>query len=340
MVDLKILKVDKQTLIKLLNQKGYTQEDVFERYLNLKVDYDETYTNPLRSDSHPGCRFNNTRSDGAITFVDWARGIRYDMFDVVQKLYNVSYGKAIDIIMNDFGIKKLKDRSQFAVITQNDVKVDKQKQINEFSLKVKRRKFTKQELQFWQIEGLNITEEKLNNNRIYAAHSYWEYKNGKLINECLFVNNVFIYHNGGYNYQLYRPFYDKRRFINVSNLYYMDYDMIKDNYDYVIITKSKKDAFYLRQCGFNAFCITTERIKLSKEFMDELFSRFKVVYTYFDNDRTGKSLSWFYRKEFGTTPFINTFDKKIKDFTNVLQHIGVKEVLKFKTKHELGEKTQ
>lgn len=339
MLDLKLLKVDKKTLIKLLNQKGYTQEDVFEKYLNLKVDYEETFINPLRTDNNPACRFNNTRVDGTITFVDWARNIRYDMIDVVQKIYRVSYGKAIDIIMNDFGIKKLESRNQFITVKQDEVDVKKEKRNSEFSLKVKRRKFTKQELQFWQIEGLGITEEKLNNNRIYAAHSYWEYRNGKQVNESLFVNNVFIYHNGGYNYQLYRPFCKTRRFINISNLYYMDYDMVKDSYDYVIITKSKKDAFYLRQCGFNAFCIISERTKLTKDFMDELFSRFKVVYTYFDNDRTGMSLSWFYRKEFRTIPFINTFDKKIKDFTNVLQEIGVEEVLKFKTKHELGEKT-
>ena len=134
MLDLKLLKVDKKTLIKLLNQKGYTQEDVFEKYLGLKVDYEETFINPLRMDSNPACRFNNTRVDGTITFVDWARDTRYDMIDVVQRIYRVSYGKAIDIILNDFGIKKLDNRKEFVNIKQREIEeAKKEKKINKFS---------------------------------------------------------------------------------------------------------------------------------------------------------------------------------------------------------------
>ena len=348
-IDLQSSYLTKQQIIVLLNKRGFTQEDVFERYLNITVNYTDSFPNVLRGDIESKCRFTNTRSDGTVTFIDWSRGKHYDMIDAVQSKFRVSYIIAVRIILSDFGIiekqttlDKLKKNEGFE--NSNPVVTVKSKKKSDFSLKVKRRNILSDELNFWKIEGLKITQSILNENNIFTASSFWEYKGEKLIAEHIRVKNTFIYHNGGYNYQLYRPFAKKRRFITTPEIQYLDYEFLRDDFDYVIITKSKKDSFYLRLCGFNAFCIIHEHIKLSKDIMDDLHARYKKVYTYFDNDRTGLSLAWWYRNTYRTIPFFNRFisnnafdksNKLIKDFTDVLKNKGLDFVLKFKKQNGL-----
>lgn len=348
-IDLQSSYLTKQQVIILLNKKGFTQEDVFERYLNVTVNYIDSFPNVLRGDIESRCKFTNTRQDGTVTFIDWSRGKHYDMIDIVQSKFRVSYMIAVKIILSDFGIiektTKLDKLKQIEGFENNNLSIiPKSKKKSDFSLKVKRRNILSDELDFWKIEGLTINQDVLNKNNIFTASSFWEYKGDKLIAEHIRVKNTFIYHNGGYNYQLYRPFAKKRRFITTPEIHYLDYEFLRDDCDYVIITKSKKDAFYLRLCGFNAFCIIHEHIKLSKDIMDDLHARYERVYTYFDNDRTGLSLAWWYRNTYRTIPYFNRivsnniFDKSnklIKDFTDVLKNKGLNSVLKFKKQNGL-----
>ena len=63
--------------------------------------------------------------------------------------------------------------------------------------------------------------------------------------------------------------------------------------------------------------------------MFQLGVKYDFIFTLFDNDRTGISLSWLYRRRYNTIPL---FVKIGKDFTENLKHIG-KEKMKEEIKN-------
>ena len=309
-------KITKDILLQLLQDKGYTQEDVFLEYLNYSVDYKEKYTNPFRGDPNPGCRFSDGRKDGTIVFVDWSTNKRYDMVDVVQHKYNVSFGTALDIIANDFKLTTFS-------LERNEVLRDfKKKEVKKptYGIKVKRKKYSKQELSFWSIGGLFITPAVLERNKIYSIECFWEFENGKEIRSFTGLRNVFAYHHSGYKYQIYWPSSSFRRFINSSDMLEGDLEFLDYSAHYVIVTKSKKDAFYLRLFGLNTVYITSEGL-LNERLIEKLRKSFTRIITYFDNDEAGIKASNNYEDVFGTTPITNE-DLQCKDFTELIKTYG------------------
>lgn len=300
--------------------KEVSEIDIFNYYLKeyyISVDFDKRYVSPFRNDKKPDCSFGYSKK-GTLVFNDWAYNM-YNCFDIVMKKYNINFGKAIRKIEADIPHIKRKD---FDVSGIKINVTNKPSKINEENpIRIKRKLFSKNDLKFWNIEGLNITPNLLQKNKIYSIECYW-------VNNVHFrVNNIgFAYHWEDFNYEIYLPYNDgilKPRFLISPKLIIGDEEFLPETGNHLVITKSKKDAFYLRLLGVNAIFIVREKMIID-EFTMTLFQvRFKNVFTLFDNDLTGITLTNKYYKKYNTIPLYFSRLEYKKDFTDNLKFFGV-----------------
>lgn len=277
---------------------------------NISVN-DTAYCNPFRADRNPDCYFVN--KSGKLYFRDYAEK-SYDVFDIViRKKVLRNFGQAVRKIWSDIPnilAGKLDNSNRTITVIEKTVKPKLKKRI-----RVKRKLFSKRELEFWNIGGLTITQEQLHHDFIYSVERYW-------INDDLYslINMTFCYHYGGYNYQIYRPNKPKgKRHISVP-VSHGDLNLIPKQYHYLVITKSKKDAFFLRRLGINAIHIVSESILLNSEIMMELYENYKVIFTLFDNDYAGKKASIRYRDLYKTIPLL--YPKNDKGLKDTFDHLS------------------
>ncbi len=314
--------IDKEFIFKFL-----TQESIFERYLKLPVDEDEFYINPLRNDKYPDCKYFY-QSNGRLWFVDFA-GISYDCFNVVQTIFRCNYWTACRIIAKDFGL--LDSDTSYNKITLNKSEIKREK--IPVTIRVKQKRYwTKEALAFWEQFGLNLTRDELINelhvHGIYSLDAGWlEYPDGTLkqVYDYNKYKPAYFYQlDEGYNYQLYFPYNSKDsvRFMQNRNDLLHYYKQLPERGKYVVITKSRKDAFFLKQFGVIAIAVLSERGKISKDIMINLQLRFTYVFTLFDSDWTGKRASVRMKQTYQTIPLLFSGNMK-KDFSDNLREEGI-----------------
>ena len=307
-----LLELTKKTILKYISE-----EDIFERYLGFKVEFHEGFCNPLRIDKSPDCFFYYREGTNKVIFHDIAAGFQWDCFDVVMYDFNCNFPKALEKIANDFGLLDTK-----LVLTKQLPKaLPKNKVANR--LQIQRKKYTTEELAYWNIGGLELTEQDLTDNKIFSISHLWEHTPYKT-NEYYSLKMVFAYHFTGYNYQIYFPLKKKekndRRFINPQGIKTGDLEFIDFKQSYLCITKSKKDCFYLRYLGVNACFIINEAVKVDEKLL-EVMNQFEHVFTLFDNDKWGLRASARFRRNYSTIPL--KYEKSEgKDTTEVLKKFG------------------
>ncbi len=99
------------------------------------------------------------------------------------------------------------------------------------------------------------------------------------------------------------------------------YKQLPERGEYLVVTKSRKDSFLLRQFGINSIAVISERGKIDKNVLINLKLRFTYLFCLFDNDRTGVRATIRMRED----GFIPLFIPKEygKDFADALLELGV-----------------
>lgn len=308
-----LLELNKNTILKYISQ-----EQIFEKYLGFIPDLKLLYKNPLRTDKTPGCSFYYRENSNKLIFHDFAWGVHWDCFDVVQYSYNCNFPKALEKIADDFNIKQTGVQ-----LTKRDISklppIPKQHN----KLEIKRKKiFHPKELEYWNIGGLNVTEKDLLDNRIFSISHLWEHTN-KGVNYYHNLFMTFAFQYGQETFQIYSPLKKKeqRRFINSQGFKIGDLKRLDPKADYVVITKSRKDSFFLRMLGVNACFIINERVYLTLE-VQNLLDKYPVKFTLFDNDKTGKAASARFRRDYDTVPLFYDKQSDGKDTYDTLKRKG------------------
>lgn len=334
------------------------QITIFSTYFNLPIetiqyciDSGEFINSPIRTDLHPTCgfRFDNK---GRLKFKDFAGYFWGDCFDAAAYIISKMYNKEIDISNKHDFIKVL----QHITVTFKDIfygqqqdplisanirntinTIKKEKSIIELVI----RDWNKQDEEYW--KKYNIDLHSLNLNFIYPIEQY--YINRKINPEpkYFYDKNDPCYgyilgkdSNGIYNIKLYFPNRNKNftRFITNCNHLEGIYQLGKDNYDIIILTKSTKDRVSIysslkivsslyRGTNINnigVINIPHETYKLKdKEYvwLKNKLSDKGIIVSLMDNDRTGKLEAQYLRKEFNILPLIIPKDYNAKDFSEL-----------------------
>ena len=308
--------------------KEVSQEQIMNYFLAEYGIYvsENRYLSPFRYDKKPDCVFYY--QNNKLYFHDLADE-RYDVWDIIMKKKGIkNFGSAI-LYFKKHHLARVKegliDTSPDAKIQYIDPKKVKSISKKQTHVRVKRKLFSKRELLFWCIGGLAVSPKQLENDGIYAIESFW--LNDKKFSK---LDMAFCYHYGGYKYQIYQPLRPKGTRHTVVPCSYGDLSLVPTFFPYIVITKSKKDAFILRRLGVCAIHVLSESILIGEEVINLLRSRYDIIFTLFDNDRQGIKQSRVYRERYGTTPLWYPRDSKNnKDTYDNLKYYGLNEILEF-----------
>lgn len=333
-----------------------SQVTIFSTYLNLSnsivqncIDTGELICSPIREDNMPTCGFKYDNK-GKLKFKDFAGFFWGDIFDIVALVMNNIYNKQYDVSNKEDFIKilrhitftfkdifygKEKDINLINEINSAITKIKNNKQIIELVI----RDWNRQDECYWNSFGINI--QFLNVNFVYAIDQYY-------INRNINPNPKYYYNNAdpcyGYflgkdknginNIKLYFPKRKKgnTRFITNCNHLEGIYNLDKNNYNIIVITKSTKDRLSIG-CAIKRYeylyggvnigviNIPHETYHLRQNEYDWLNNKLnnngKIV-SLMDNDKTGMLEAIWLRKNYNIIPIIIPITFKCKDFAEIV----------------------
>lgn len=242
-----------------------SQESIFAAYFNLSlhtiqycIDSGELICSPIRDDKHPTCGFRYDNR-GRLKMKDFSGAWWGDCFDAVATVLTVIYDRQFDVTNKKdfidilrhitFTFKNIWYGSEVdpiisASITKAINIIKHTKQIIEVVV----REWNSKDVEYWSQYDINLN--MLNVNFIYPVEQY--YINRKTnphpkyfynpLDVC-YCYNLGVDRNGVNNIKLYFPKRNKgdTKFITNSNTLEGIYNLARDNYDFIIITKSTKD---------------------------------------------------------------------------------------------------
>lgn len=250
---------------------------------------------PLRKDSRPSFGLYATE-DYRIRYTDLATGERGGIFDLLSKMWCLSFEDTLEKIHNDLlTIKKNKD----CIITDclNDEKtlsaIGLVKPREHSKIEIKIREWRKYDLEYWESYGISLPWLK------YAdvfpiSHKIITKENKKYT----FGADKYAYaylerKEGNVTFKIYQPFNKKGyKWCNTHDSSVISlWTKVPPEGDRVCICSSLKDALCLWiNAGIPSLAIQGEGYSMSSTAIEELKRRFKEVYILLDNDAPGLTL--------------------------------------------------
>lgn len=313
-----------------------SEEQIFEHYLGIKVQFDTLLIAPsvIRSRDHrPTCSFYYS-SNGKLRFRDFAGYFWGDAFDIVAFINRLNsrdkkdFGIILDIIARDFRLHKYEGKIEIASGSTYDVRdtnfkvaIPKKK----IKFEIKKREWNQLDARFW-IQG-NITKRILDRYEIHPAQYIW--KNGDLVYTYNTKDPAYVYAFGDGNFKIYFPYRKDWRFLSNCSVLQGFKQIMPDRIG--IITKSYKDVASLASFNLQAVAPSSETTLITKDEWFTLKNTCEHWFSLMDYDRTGIIMAKKLRKEYGIHPLFFAKDK-YKSLAKNYIDFGVKDFFEFVTK--------
>lgn len=267
--------------------------------------------------------------DGEILHKDHSRGKSGNCIQFVQSLFNISYHEALNKIRSEI--------PEYNKVEFTSIRLGKNRErlfTEEFSLKIKYRKFSKREYQWWKDFGISQSTLEYFNvktaEKVYFNDKLWII--GSHYNPC-YVYSEYSDKTKTEEYKLYRPFNRNKWSGSMKSHIIQGINKINSP-DTLFLIKSYKDNMSLfenfgkasvNKSSEGTYWSTEEIIMLKKECL-------KLVSMY-DFDLTGIRLSNYLKKNF-SIPFTfmscNRHSRRL-DYSDSIKYLGVQktnEILK------------
>lgn len=313
-----------------------SEYDIYKMYMphqNWKINV-VTYS-PFRNEKNPS--FIIGYRGGALRFVDFGDSSRKGgCFNFVMMLFNVSLNDALLMIDRDFdlGIVSGSSTKNYERIV-SDYAQPTATSKREYFIQVKTRKFTHEELAYWNGYYQDIDDLRANNvysiDTVYLNKQKFPMKDSELRFGYLYEGH----------WKIYRPFADKKNKWMPNNVPITMMDGLDDitDCDVAFINKSKKDYMVMKKvfpccCAVQnegMGCFSEENVEFIKENSERQILSF-------DSDETGVKNSKLISDKFGfdycNVPRIY-LDEGIKDWADLARIHGLKTIEKYLTQKEL-----
>ena len=344
------------------------QITIFSVYFNLPIetiqyciDTGDFIVSPIRTDIHPTCGFRYDNK-GKLKFKDFAGYFWGDCFDAAAYIISKMYDNTeIDINSKEGFIKILRHITfTFKDIFYGDEKDPLiQNNINKTITKIKKEKpiielvirnWNQNDIDYW--KQFNVNLQTLNINFVYPIEQY--YINRKINPEPKYYYNekdvCYAYilgkdRNGIYNIKLYFPNRTKNNTRFITNCNHLEgiYQLSKEDYDLIILTKSTKDRVSIYSSlkmlqslygelnidKIGLINIPHETYKLRDNEFKWLRNKLSdkgIIVSLMDNDRTGKIEANYLRKEYGILPMIIPKQFQAKDFSELFKYNSIEQI--------------
>lgn len=279
--------VDKDYILRRVSQ-----EQIFERYLHIKVQFDHLFRSPLRRDNNPTCGFKYSTS-GVLYMRDFSGHFWGNCFDLVMYLNNLGFQESLNKIANDFGLSSMPVRSEERSLTETSLITRSASRIQ-----IRVRNYTIEDMNYWLDFGIGAPTLKAYN--VYPVEM--AYVNERLAYRYSKDDPCYAYRYEEGEYKLYFPFRGRNdnrpRFLtNTSRL--QGYTQLPNTGQLLIITKSYKDVMLFRTFGLNAVAPASETAGMGEEVLEELKIRFRYIVVIYDFDYAGIRYANHLRKQIG-----------------------------------------
>ena len=350
--------INSSKLTKQLILSKISQVTIFSTYLNLSdklvqycIDTGELICSPIRDDVHPTCGFKYDNK-GKLKFRDFAGYFWGDAFDVVALIMSTIYNKSYNVSNKEDFIKILRH----ITFTFKDIFYGQEKDINLVNeintaiINIKHKKpiielvvrnWNENDKLYWAKFGVPL--QYLNLNFVYPIEQYYINRNVNPEPKYFYKENDPCYgyllgqdRSGIYNIKLYFPNRDKSitRFITNCNHLEGIYNLDKNDYDIIIITKSTKDRMSIGAnikrmiplyggkdiSNIGVINIPHETYHLRQNEFDWLNGKLNTngkIVSLMDNDKTGKIEAIWLRNNYNIIPIIIPKKLNAKDFAEL-----------------------
>jgi hypothetical protein len=281
---------------------------------------DKPFLSELYNDKNPDCRIFKNSYDNKLLYKDFGDGGKvYDIVQYVMVKYGCTFRECIDIIANDFNIRKSR------IIVNRAIKVSSVDELLVMAPKTKidivSQPFTIADYNYW--NQYHIPLELLDEYNVFSAKYIHLYKGDRVITFAYAKSNpIYAYRfvdeeTREYNYKVYRPLEPDKRYKWMFSGKAVDiegYDQLRLSGDLLILTKSLKDCMVYRLLGYDAISLQGETNKLSNDIVNKIRRRFDRILVNYDNDEEGVRGSIRLREEHGFKYFFVDETKDVSDY--------------------------
>lgn len=313
-----------------------SEYDIYKMYMphqNWKINV-VTYS-PFRSEKNPS--FIIGYRGGALRYVDFGDSSKKGgCFDFVMMLFNVSLREALLMIDKDFdlGISYESSTKNYERIV-SDYAQPTATSKREFFIQVKTRKFTNEELAYWNEYYQDIDDLRANN--VYSIDTLYLNKQKFPLKDTE-LRFGYLYEG---HWKIYRPFASKKEKWMPNNVPITMMDGLQDikNCDVAFIQKSKKDYMVMKKVYPCCCAVQNEGLGcFSEENVEYLKENSEKQILSFDADEPGVKNSQLITEKFGfdycNVPKIY-LEEGIKDWALLAKVHGLKTIEKYLTQREI-----
>lgn len=245
-------------------------------------------SNPFLSEKQKTPSFNiyYAHTSREWRFKDFATGDDGSCFDLVMRLFNLSFPDALQQINADICLN-IPLHSGDTVVTQPLHPSNEILSFGTASLSVRR--FQPQELEYWQQYGISEAVLKRFNVRSVQAFTALSKEGKPYKNESNSDNPIFAYVHTDWA-KLYKPLNKAFRFQYLGQKppdFIFGLQQLPDLSELIFITGGEKDVMSLAAHGFAAVSLNSETAQLSPDTLLLLRSRCRFLAILYDNDDTG-----------------------------------------------------
>ena len=306
-------KITKDFILSKVNQ-----ESIMQHYTGNDVTSKKLVTSCLRSDNHVTVGYYKSKS-GILYMHDFATNEHLDCWNVVMRLYNCSFYKALNIIANDFGL------SDTNVVPTKINIIPEIKETESSIIQVQIKDFTDRELEWWKSFGIN--KKTLKKYHIFSVQHV--FLNGELKFTSSEQCPIYGYYfgkdkNNKEKWKIYFPMRTEFRFLNnTSKKLLQGYKQLPKTGDLLVISKSMKDIMAMYEFNIPAVAPNSETLFINDKQLEEFKSRFKHILIFYDSDRPGKYNMAKIRREHPELNYYFLPKYLSKDFTDTIKQVGI-----------------
>ena len=283
---------------------------------NQKWKINEATNSPLHEDSHPSFLIGN--KNGYLTFIDFSMSLSGDAFEFVKALHGCTYGEALKIVDRDFGlgISDVSNLGEYKKIVSTYKQPEEDKEKHTVMIQVITRRFTKEELLWW--NSYHIDLQDLKDNHIYSIDKLFLNRRRFPLKE---TELRFGYLYEGRYWKIYSPMASKKRkwLSNVPLALAGGLTNLDKRYN-TLICKALKDQIVCRKIYPHVCHVQNESLAaFSLETVEHINNNSKLVFYGGDSDPAGKNASYIITNTFGwkhINPPDSLLDECCKDFAS------------------------
>ena len=235
---------------------------------------------PFRDDRNPSFALFYDKN-GRIRYKDFSTGDTGDVFSLLGKAWNMSYIEVMQTLVRDDCMTQM----------MSSEKSERQRKNSDTLVEVKVRRWLKHDIEYWKDFGISVDFLKFA--EVYPISHIFFIKEGKtdVVNADKHAY-VYVERRDGVVYKkIYQPLCKNKRykwFSKMNGGVISLYDKIPENGERLVICSSLKDALCLwENTGIPCIALQGEGYSMTQETVDELKSRFDLVYILFDCDKAG-----------------------------------------------------